>query len=439
MKARTKPKRKPKPRKARYGSGTVRKTITSTGDHYRASVYLGLLPDGRQNRPNRTFTTLKDAQEWIQKTASEANGGTAVDHRRRTMRDVATAYMLHARNKETLGNLKARTLLDYGRVNAKILQLPIAQVLVRKLTIEDVEAAVVAISTVPQSDTSKATLQEGKRALLQLRRLLTFAQQRGWVNQNVAGFLMPAKVPPRKMLIWEPAEVGTFLTVAAAHRLYALFFLALSYGMRVGELMGLHWDAIDEAERKLHVRHSYDTVNGLGEPKWGSFRTLELTEVTLQVLRTHHDRQQRDRAAAGPAWKEEGLVFPSSVGSYTDHSNVRQVMDRLIRQAGVTRIRVHDMRHTAASTMIQRGDDVVLVADVLGHKDPAMTLRVYSHVSKSHRKARVRDATTLYELPAAPTEGEWKPTRIRRKVKDADAPEEGEPPRKRPGKVPGGK
>ena len=114
-------------------------------------------------------------------------------------------------------------------------------------------------------------------------------------------------------------------------------------------------------------------------------------------------------------------------------------MDRLIRQAGVTRIRVHDMRHTAASTMIQRGDDVVLVADVLGHKDPAMTLRVYSHVSKTHRKARVRDATTLYELPAAPTEGEWKPAGIRRKVKDADAPEEGGPPRKRPGNLPGRK
>ena len=437
MKASTEP--KPKPRKARYGSGTVRRTTTSTGVHFRASVYLGLLPDGRQNRPNRTFTALKEAQEWIQKTASDANGGTAVDHRRRTMRDVATAYLLHARNKATLGNLKARTLLDYERVNAKIMQLPIAQVFVRKLTIDDVEAAVVAISTVPQCSTSKATFQEGKRALLQLRRLLTFAQQRGWVSQNVAGFLMPAKIPLRKMLIWEPAEVGTFLTVAAAHRMYALFFLALSHGMRVGELMGLHWAAIDEVDRKLHVRHSYDTVNGLGEPKWGSFRTLELTEVTLQVLRSHRGRQQRDRAAAGPAWKEEGLVFPSSVGSYTDHSNVRQVMDRLIRQAGVTRIRVHDMRHTAASTMIQRGDDVVLVADVLGHRDPAMTLRVYSHVSKTHRQARVRDATTLYGLPAPPVEGEWKPTRIRQKVKDADALKEDEPRRKHPSKATGGR
>ena len=113
-------------------------------------------------------------------------------------------------------------------------------------------------------------------------------------------------------------------------------------------------------------------------------------------------------------------------------------MDRLIRQAGVTRIRVHDMRHTAASTMIPRGDDVVLGADVLGHKDPAMTLRVYSHVSKSHRKARVRDATTLYEMPAPPTEGAWKPTRIQRKVKGSDAPGEGEPRGKRPRKATGG-
>jgi len=112
-------------------------------------------------------------------------------------------------------------------------------------------------------------------------------------------------------------------------------------------------------------------------------------------------------------------------------------MDRLIQQAGVTRIRVHDIRHTAASTMIQRGDDVVLVADVLGHKDPSITLRVYSHISKTHRQARVWDATTLYELPSPPPESEWKPTRIRRKVKDAHAAEEGEPPRKRVRKAAG--
>ena len=84
------------------------------------------------------------------------------------------------------------------------------------------------------------------------------------------------------------------------------------------------------------------------------------------------------------------------------------------------------------------GDDVVLVADVLGHRDPSMTLRVYSHVSKSHRKARVRDATTLYEMPAPPTEGAWKPTRIQRKVKGSDAPGEGEPRGKRPRKATGG-
>ena len=95
-------------------------------------------------------------------------------------------------------------------------------------------------------------------------------------------------------------------------------------------------------------------------------------------------------------------MFPTRLGSYTNHSNVRRLVDQLAERAGVMRMTVHGLRHTAASAMIRAGCDVVRVAKILGHRDPNVTLRVYAHTFAERDNSDAQDAHTLYALPPLP-------------------------------------
>ncbi|WP_221088240.1 tyrosine-type recombinase/integrase [Deinococcus aquaedulcis] len=356
----------------------------------------------------------------------DSKRGALADTRRRRVHEVLTAYLDHQHAEHAKGRLCPRTLVDYTRVNEK-LRAVLPNVEVTSLTREQVQKAITALATTYATDAPrtevvvngkrklgaprKSSPQEGNRALNQLRRILKFAQGNNWVVKNVAEHVTPFKatamtgdedVQPDVRAVWEPSEVMTFLSEVQNHRLYPLFYLKLSYGFRIGELMALRWSDVDCSRAEIKIMRSYDPMNGLGPPKWGSARTLSITDTTMTVLRLHRIRQDEERMAQDEAYVDNGLVFPTLLGSYTNHENVRRAFNGLIRKAGVPRIKVHGMRHTAASAMIRAGLDVVHVAGILGHKDPSMTLKIYSHLFAEHRRAHAYDATSLYALPSPP-------------------------------------
>ena len=98
------------------------------------------------------------------------------------------------------------------------------------------------------------------------------------------------------------------------------------------------------------------------------------------------------------------------MGTYTNHSNVQRMLNRLSRQAGVMRLVVHSLRHTVASAMIRAAYDVVRVAKILGHRDPSITLRVYAHEFAERDNAEAQDAHRLYDLPGVPATAAAQPS-----------------------------
>lgn len=406
-----------------YGQGIIERMTGKRGETFKATIYLGLNPDGKQNRPSRTFPTQRAAEHWIDDMGTDSRRGALADTRKRRVKDVLREYLEHQQAEHAKGNIRPRTLADYTRINAKLTEV-LPNVEITALTIQHVQTGITTLATSYAADAprtevivkgrrklaapKKATPQDANRALLQLRRVLTFAQSRDWVIKNVAQHVKPFKVgaekggedsPTDAQKVWEPSEVQRFLNVAKGHRLHALFHLALSYGPRVGELMALRWTDIDFTAGRIRIARSYDPMNGLGAPKWGSARTVDITEGTLNVLREHRARQEQERSAKGDKYDDNGLVFPTLQGTYTDHSGVRRAFDLLIQWAGVNRIKVHGMRHTAASAMIRAGYDVVHVASLLGHKDPSLTLKVYSHCFREHSRVMARDVSSLYHVP----------------------------------------
>jgi len=182
-------------------------------------------------------------------------------------------------------------------------------------------------------------------------------------------------------------QAQRLLTAAKRGDYYLLFFLALVTGMRQGEIFGLRWDAIDFDSASLYVRvtltRDKDNKPVLSPPKSSRKRRIDLG-VKLQQLFVRHKRRQ----AAGP-W-----VFTDRNGEPLEKDRfVRGVFHPLLKEAGIDRIRFHDLRHTSATLALASGINVKIVSERLGHSSAKMTLDVYTRAIPTLQK----EAASLME------------------------------------------
>ncbi len=220
-----------------------------------------------------------------------------------------------------------------------------------------------------------------------LRAALGVAERWGLVARNVAELTEPITLRRRHVRPFEPDEVERLLDICRTDRLGAFYTIAMAIGLRPGEALGLSWQDVDldAPDPCVHVRHSLKKVAGgrlvLGEPKTSrSRRTIPLPAVAVRALREHRRRQREERLAAGPRWREHGLVFTTTVGTAVDETAASRRFGRLQDEAQIPRRRVYDMRHTAASLLLAQGVAPRVVMEVLGHSTYQLTMDTYSHV-----------------------------------------------------------
>jgi integrase len=109
---------------------------------------------------------------------------------------------------------------------------------------------------------------------------------------------------------------------------------------------------------------------------------VELTDMAVTALTRRKALQAAERLAAGPAWRDTGLVFTTAIGTAIEPGNMlRRSFSPLLKRAGVPTIRFHDLRHTAATLHLGMGTHPKVVSDMLGHATVAITLDTYSHVT----------------------------------------------------------
>jgi integrase len=186
--------------------------------------------------------------------------------------------------------------------------------------------------------------------------------------------------------VWSAEEAQTFLKAAEGDTYSPIWLVALTTGMRQGELMGLRWQDIDLKRSVLHVRHTLANVNGersLREPKTKSGRrTITLSPSCVAALKAHRTNQLERRVAA-PVWTDNDAVFTAANGAWLDHGNLTRNYNAIIAKAGVKRIAFHGMRHTRATLLLKEGVNVKIVSERLGHANIGITLDTYAHVLPS--------------------------------------------------------
>ncbi len=184
--------------------------------------------------------------------------------------------------------------------------------------------------------------------------------------------------------MWSAEQTQAFLRTSEAHRLDAAFVLLATTGMRRGEVVGLRWDDVDLDGDRLQVRQAVTTAGNrivIDGPKTRrSRRSVALDEDTVAALRSHRRRQAEERLVAGALWQNAGMVFVNELGAMLQPDAVSRAFAALVRQSGLPRIRLHDLRHGWASLALEAGIHPKVVSERLGHSAVGITLDTYSHV-----------------------------------------------------------
>lgn len=208
----------------------------------------------------------------------------------------------------------------------------------------------------------------------------------------------------REMTTWTPGEAERFLDHVADDRVFALWVFLLTTGVRRGEAAGLRWQDVDLDSGRAAIKQARVAVGyevQVAAPKTGrSRRSVALDPDTVAILRAHRKVQMEERLFCGPGWEETGLVFVQPDGSAIHPDRITKLFDRAVRESGLPRIRLHDIRHTHATLALQAGLHPKVVSDRLGHSSTTVTLDIYSHVIPAlQEEAATTVASMFLKLP----------------------------------------
>ena len=221
-----------------------------------------------------------------------------------------------------------------------------------------------------------------------LRCALGQAHKWGMIDRNPAVGVVKPRQRRREMRTLSAEQARRLVNVAEGTRYAALLQLAMTTGMRQGEILALRWSDIDFESGCLMVQRQLKRVSGRGlifsEPKSrAGRRKVVLGPGMLGALKRQRDLVEVMSRRPRGRWHENDLVFPSSTGTPQEPRNVLAAFKTLLRRASLPDIRFHDLRHTAASLMLQQGIHPKVVQERLGHSTISITLDIYSHVLPS--------------------------------------------------------
>lgn len=218
-----------------------------------------------------------------------------------------------------------------------------------------------------------------------LRRALRLAERWDMVSCNAAALVDPPRQRRRQPDHLCLDDVRTILASASGDRLGALYVLAVTCGLRRGEALALLWEDVDLAVGVVHVRAGLKRIAGHGlvrdEPKTArSRRTVPLPSVTADLLRVHRRRSREEALARGSGSSPRDYVFTSTYGTPIDPSNLTGLWHEFCEQVGLPRIRLHALRHTAATLLLSQGVPLAVISKTLGHAGLAITADIYADV-----------------------------------------------------------
>lgn len=224
-----------------------------------------------------------------------------------------------------------------------------------------------------------------------LRRAFAQAVKWGDLKHNPALDATPPKVKRKEVNPWTDEQTKQFLEVvteAGEEMIYETFIFT---GMRRGELLGLKWADIDLANAKIRISRSLARTKTRGlylkdVKTKSSRRQISISTYLVEKLTKYKAKQEKQKELLGEAYNDQNMVFCTFDGSYKDPRNLLREFYRYIKNSGVEKITLHDLRHLHATLLLIYGENPKVVSERLGHADVSTTLDIYSHVNSDLQK-----------------------------------------------------
>ena len=336
--------------------------------------------------------TRKEAYEKLQKALHEQKQGTLLVGPQQTMKDYLE-YWLEEVHKS---KLRIGTYRSYrGVLNCHLIP-GLGHIRLQKLTPQHV-----------QSLYSKKHTEEGlspgriRVIHIVLHKALNHAVRVNLVARNVCDQVELPREERHEGLALTPEQAQQLLQKVREHRLDALLTLALTTGMRIGEILSLRWQDVDLKAGLLQVRRTvgYYGKRGfvVGEPKTeSSRRTIVLPNFLVEKLKFHRTSQLEMRLQAGSAWVDNDLVFCNKRGGFFPPPTIAYQFNKVLKDAGFSHMRFHDLRHSAATLLLSMGVSLKIVQEILGHSTISTTADIYSHTLLSMQKEAMNKMDDLF-------------------------------------------
>lgn len=345
-----------------------------------ASVDLGWI-DGKRRRKVVYGKTEAEAIAKRDELRRSLKLGVNLAAPPQTMREWLTEWLAN----KTADGTKPSTVERYRQVVHGHLIPALGKTKLDKLTPRDVQRMVAALS----DKLSPASVVKVHGVL---RSSLSDALRLDLVARNVAKSVRLPSMGRDERRALTPTEARKLLTELNGDRLEALFVLALTTGLRRGELLGLRWSDVDAAGKVLFVRQTVQRVGGqlrVITPKTArSTRSVPLGKLALDALTRHRAVQEAECAHAAELWRDEGFVFANGLGGAMEPRNVNRRFEQARKAVGLDWLHLHDLRHAYATFLIDGGAELRTVMDLLGHSTIRLTADTYGHVLRS----RAQDA-----------------------------------------------
>ncbi len=359
------------------GAGTITKRKDG---RYQAAVYV-LQPDGTRARKFAYGRTWAECDAKRRELLDKAAQGIPVPTRSAKLAEWLPYWLENVVKPR-------RKLSTYDKYEAHV-RLYLVPLLGAKrlesLGVADVRRFLVQV----EKKTTAATAKEAHRVL---RTALTAACREELVTRNVASLVEPPRSSSRELSPWTLDETLTFLAASRRDPLYAAFVLAITMGLRRGEIVGLRWSDVDLDKRVLYVRQQTQRRRGRlydDDPKGRRRRAVPLPAMCIAPLRWHRMRQAALRERMGDKWETSGHVFTTRTGRPVEPRNVYRSFTRVARKAGLRVIRLHDARHGCATLLTAAGVAPRVVMEILGHSQISITMDVYTHVVQDTQREAI--------------------------------------------------
>jgi len=347
--------------------------ITKRKDGLFQGMYMAQTPDG----PKRKYIygrKYKDVERKLAEAMGDAARGIYFDDENQTV----AQYMERWLEDSAKGDLGHRAYHNYRLQIRHHISPAFARLKLSKLTAVHIQSLYAA----KLRDGLKPSSVRYIHAVL--HRALEQAVRFNLIPFNPAARVDPPKIRQEEITPLDADQARKLLDAATGNKFEALYVLSLTVGLRMGEALGLRWSDIDFHAKTLRVSRQLQRVREGGglvfsEPKNASRRTVDLPQRAVEALRSHRKRQLEERVQATD-YRDSGLVFATGKGTPLDAQNiVNRFFKPLLKRAGLSPIRWHDLRHTYATLLLSRGTHPTYVQKSLGHASVQLTLDRYSH------------------------------------------------------------